>query len=268
METSKDSAFIDTLLPALVIIFIIGIGVVLLYQHFQKNLFIQKLKQETLKNTHQNDLLRSSVEAQEAERKRIAQDLHDELGAVLSIIRMNMVMLEQQNEKSQEDILLELQNVRYLSETAIASIRSISHRLMPPQLEAFGLVKTLEAVTDQINNTGDMVIQLNIPSSLTDLSWAISIGMYRIIMELINNTIKHSGATLVTINIHIQNQYLLCQYSDNGKGIAGSIINKGFGHKSIDGRINVLDGTFDATIGPAGGFYASMVIPINPIKRT
>ena len=94
METIKNPVYIDVLIPLMVIIFIIGVGVVLLYQHFQKNLFIHKLKQETLKANYHNDLLRSNIKAEEEERKRIAQDLHDEMGAVLSIMRMNLVLLE------------------------------------------------------------------------------------------------------------------------------------------------------------------------------
>src|SRR5687768_5964963 len=105
METVKDPAFINTLLPLVVIIFIIGAGVVLLYLHFQKNLVSRKLEQETLKNLHQTDLLRSSIQVQEEERKRIAQDMHDELGAVLSIMRMNIVMMEQQNKDADDNIL-------------------------------------------------------------------------------------------------------------------------------------------------------------------
>ncbi|MBS1772058.1 MAG: hypothetical protein JST82_04315 [Bacteroidetes bacterium] len=261
METLKNTAFIDTLLPFIVIVFIIGTGVVFLYQHFQKNLYVHKLKQETLKNAHQYDLLRSNIEAQETERKRIAQDLHDELGAVLSIIRMNMVMLEQ-NKKPQQDIIKELQNLRQLSETAIATIRSISHRLMPPQLESFGLVKTLEAVCRQVSNAGGVNIILNISPTLPGLSWTVNLGLYRIIMELINNTIKHSGATQITIDIHSENQHVLCEYNDNGIGLAGNDISKGLGFKSIDGRINILNGTFKAGTSQTCGFYASIAIPI------
>jgi len=254
--------FINTLLSAVVIIFIIGIGVVVLYQHFQKNLFIQKLKQEELRNIHQNDLLRANIQAQEEERKRIAHDLHDELGAVLSIMRMNIVMLEQQNREAPGNLLAGMQNVRQLSETALASVRNISHRLMPPQLEAFGLIKTLESVTGQINNTGNIDIQLNAPSALAELPWAVSLGMYRIIMELINNTIKHSGATQVKIDIYTMNEYVICQYHDNGRGWADDHINKGLGHKSIDGRINTLNGIFEFGTGQAGGFFATIRVPV------
>lgn len=262
METIKDTTFINALLPLLAVIFIIGVGVVVLYQHFQKNLYMQKLKQETLKNLHQSELLRNSIDIQEEERKHIAQDLHDELGAVLSIMRMNIVMLEQQDEKNGGALHPGLQNVRHLSETALTSVRNISHRIMPPQLAAFGLVKTLEAVTEQINNGGNINIRLDVLSPLADLSWAIKLGLYRILMELINNTIKHADATQIDIQLSTKSGYVVCQYKDNGKGLSDADINKGMGHKSIDGRINALEGVFNIENGKDGGVSAHINIPV------
>ena len=263
MEMVKDSTLINALLPLLVIIFTIGAGVVLLYQLFQKNLYIQKLKNETMKSNHQAELLRSNILAQEGERKHIAQDIHDELGAALSITRMNMVMLEQQSSTSAPGLLPGLQNVRTLVEAAIASMRSISHRLMPPQLEAFGLVKTLEAVTEQMNKTGQIDIQLHASSCPADLPWALSLGLYRIIMELINNTARHSGASQACIEIYQQNDYIVCRYTDNGKGFSPGEISNGLGYRSIDGRINSLHGKFEFCKTAKSGFCAIMSIPVH-----
>jgi signal transduction histidine kinase len=266
MEATKDSMIIDALMPIVIIIFIIGVSVVLLYQYFQKNLFIQKLKQETLKSNHQTDLLRSSIQAQEEERKRIAQDLHDELGAVLSIMRMNLVLLEQQNSAADERLLTGLHNARQLSETALTSVRAISHRLMPPQMQAFGLTGALRSVVNQIENTGKISIQLDTPPSTTELGWAINLGMYRIVMELINNTIKHSGATEIKIDIQHNGTHISCHYSDNGKGLADKSADSGLGHKSIEGRVHSLDGKYEMGNGQDGGFYAIIQIPCTLVQ--
>src|SRR2546421_9007317 len=102
MEQAQDVNFFYTLLPTAGIVFAIAVGVIFLYLHFRKNLFQQMLEQEEMKNKYQNDLLRSSIEVQEEERKRIAQDMHDELGATLSIARMQLVQIEQQQSKNVE----------------------------------------------------------------------------------------------------------------------------------------------------------------------
>lgn len=262
MEKIRDLNFIDTLLPLAAIIFIIGTGVVLLNQHFQKNLSIQKLRQEALKSKHQNDLLRSSIHAQEEERRRIAQDLHDEVGSIISIMRMHLVMLEKQHAAGEGSLLAGLQNTRQLSETALASIRSISHQLMPPQLASFGLIETLESVVEQIEKTGKITIQLHAPPSVTDLSWIVNLALYRIVMELINNTIKHADAKEIKIDIQCDNRYITCHYADNGKGLQEKDMNKGLGYKSIEGRVSSLEGKLEWGNHAAGGFYATIQIPV------
>ena len=242
-----------TLVPAAIIIFIIAIGVVLLNLHFQKNLSLQKYQQEALKSKHQQELFRSGIHAQEEERKRIAQDLHDELGSMLSIMRMQLLILEQQ------EFSEELKNIRQLSETAMTSVRSISHQLMPPQLEVFGLAATLESV---IARSEQLDIQLNCNFVQEELSWMQTLGLYRILMELLNNTMKHAGATLVTIEIWQEETPRHCHYSDNGHGLPADIAGKGLGLKSIEARVNALAGSVKMGNQPGSGFYAIIRLPM------
>ena len=271
METIRNLNFLDALLPMAMIIFIIGMGVILLNQHFQKNLTAQKLQQEALKAVHQNDLLRSSIFAQEEERKRIAQDLHDELGSIISIMRMHLMIMEGQSAGDSESAvptgdaptLVGLQNVRRLSDNALASIRSISHQLMPPQLESFGLTDTLKTLVGPIGKAGGLSIDIGDPESTRDLSWIINLALYRIIMDLINNTIRHAGAGEVTISIHRDNRYVICHYKDDGKGLPEKYGGKGLGHKSIEGRVRALEGLLEMGNGPAGGFSAIIRIPLD-----
>jgi signal transduction histidine kinase len=270
METIRNVNFINALLSMSVIIFIIGIGILFLNQHFQKNISIQKLKQEALKSKHLIELHRSGIQAQEEERKRIAQDLHDELGSVISIMRMHLVMLEQQagtlpagpEAEALRALPDELQNVRQLAETALASVRSISHQLMPPQLASFGLVETLLSVTGQINGAGGLKIGLCEVCPVGELSWIVQLTLYRIVMELINNTIRHAGATEVTIGIGRDGDGILCTYSDNGRGMPEGSAGGGLGHKSIEGRVSALEGKLVLGNGAAGGFYALIRLPV------
>ncbi|SJZ84648.1 Protein of unknown function [Chitinophaga eiseniae] len=255
METIKDLSFINALLPLAVIVFIIGIGVVFLNLHFQKNLSDQKLKREALKSSYQQDLLRSNIQAQEEERKRIAHDLHDELGAVMSIMRMHLMVLEQQSAEGtplQEGLL----QVRTLSETALSSVRSISHRLMPPQLESFGLPAALHSVTEQFNKAGDITIALNCDDYMDDLPWLVNLGLFRIIMEMINNTIKHAGAKAIRIDLFHRGEEVVCNYADDGCGLPEGTAGKGLGLKSIEGRVNALGGKLEMGNLESGGYYA------------
>lgn len=242
------------------IVFIIAVGVVLLNQHFQKNLFRQMLEKEEIKNRHQHELLESSIAVQENERKRIAQDMHDEIGAVLSISKMHLQQLENQ-ENANTAILPALQNVRSLMETAISSMRRISHELMPPQLETFGLLKTLEAVAAQANKTKGINMLVQNDNELPPMDWKLSLGMYRIIMELVNNTLKHSRADTVHILLEHTGSHLQCTYTDNGIGLQDHADHDGLGLKSMEGRAQSLGGTI--TIAkPGNGFEAMVSIPL------
>ena len=258
METPESVEFLVTLLSFAGIVFIIAIGVVLLSQQFRKNLVQQKLEQEKLKNQHHHELLKSSIEAQELERKRIARDLHDELGAVLSISRMHLLKMEEQCEVVNG---LPLANVRTLTENAIASMRRISHELMPPLLESFGLAKTLESLSTNLNsNTG---IQINfVADELPPLTWPVQIGLYRICMELINNTIKHAQATKIDIEISISNAHLVLHYRDNGKGVGEGHHVGGLGSHSIQARVSALSGRIVSESLPGKGFEFKLVIEV------
>ena len=226
------------------VLFIIAVGVVLLNQQFQKNLFKQQLQQEELKNSHQQELLNSSIQVQENERKRIALDLHDELGAVLSISRMHLVQLEKRQDESDPILLKELQNIRSLTENALSSMRRISHELMPLQLETFGLIKTLQVIAEQVNDTGSIQLVIKGDHELPELDWHMQLSLYRISMELINNTIKHAEATEIDLEIYAAQQCIHYKYADNGKGLDANRVSGGLGQKGIEGRIRSINGTF------------------------
>lgn len=260
METAKELNVLTTLLPFACIVFIIAIGVILLNQQFRKKLHGKQLEQEALKKQHQAELLRSSIAIQEEERKRVAQNLHDELGAILSIARMHVVQLEQQADVP-EKIRPSLQHVRTFTETALASMRRISHELMPHQLQALGLVKTLHMVADQTNQAGDVQITITADEAV-DLPWSIQLGLYRVSMELINNSLKHGQAGIIDINIRKEEREVVYLYSDNGTGIAEPLTGTGLGLKGIEGRVNALDGTWQYGNAQPGGFYAEIKIPV------
>jgi signal transduction histidine kinase len=259
---------IDVIIPFTIVLFIIAVGVVLLYTNFQKNLYRHELDKAALKSTHDQELLRNSILVQEEERKRIANDLHDELGAVISIMRMNLVLMQQKVKKKETiapDLISSVDSLISLSESGISSVRSISHELMPPQLETFGLVKTLEYFAEKINKSGKMSICLSQKNEIPPLQWPVTLGLYRIIMELINNTIKHAEAKRINIEFDYNGYHLLVYFVDDGKGINVTNENKpGMGFKNIEARTMALNGEFEYGNGTTNaGFKAVIKIPFN-----
>lgn len=259
METAEKLNFLTTLLPLVGVLFIIAMGVVLLMQQFRKNLYRQKLAKEELIIIHQQELLRSSITVQEEERKRIATDIHDELGAVLSIARMHLMALENQSHKNQEDILA-LQNIRSLLETSISSVRRISHELMPQNLQMFGLQDTLQSIVAMVNSSDNLKIQIDCDEDVNHLPWSVKLGLYRICLELINNTIKHAKATHIDLTIHCKNNALTLFYADDGIGLSDNFEKFGLGHKNIEARTMSIGGNLKVGNNKTGGFYAHIEI--------
>lgn len=261
METDAQLNFLYALLPLALIVFAIALGVILLTRQFHKKIAEQVRQQENIRLQHQHDLLISSIAAQEEERKRIAQDLHDELGAALSIARMNLLQLERGNAAGNDTLVLALQNIRSLTETSLKSMRRISHELMPYQLLKSGLVHALEEVAAR---AGDSIkIVLHTPGHLPELPWPVTLGLYRILMELINNTIKHAHASRIEIKLaDTEDALILCSYTDDGQGFMVDSDANGLGLKNIQGRVNAINGRLRLDNTETGGFLAAIKIPL------
>lgn len=253
---AQNMEVVPTLIPFVLVIFVIALGVVLLNFQFRKNLFKKQIEQEELKQQHQQKLLENTVTIQEEERRRIAQDIHDELGAVLSISKMRLSQIE----TTQNDQANELEVVRNHLEMALNSTRRISRELMPIQLEQLGLRRALLSLAHSADKT--VVIDFNRHFADDLLTKTQQLGLYRIFSELINNTLKYAEASAIYIEIQRQEKDLTATYKDNGKGILKEEMIEGIGMQSINNRVAYLQGTWHYGDQPEGGFIAEFLLPI------
>lgn len=244
----------------------IAIGVVLLNQQFHKNLYRQQLEQEALNSRHQQELLFSGIQVQENERKRIAQDLHDELGAILTISRMQMVQLEKQSDTPH--IQEGLTNLRELTENAISSLRRISHELMPLQLASAGLVPTLERLAIQVNQTGSTQLNLHTNGQAEKLNWLYQLIIYRSCLELINNCLKHAEAKHIVLQLQFTPDLFTCHYADDGKGLTLSDDHQGLGIKGLESRIGALGGKVSFENHQPKGLIVKVHLPIQQLDNS
>jgi len=260
MEQTQGINFLTTLFPLAMVMFVIALGVILLNQHFRKNLYQQKLEQEEIKNQHQQELLRSAIAAQEQERQRIANDLHDELGAMLSMARMQILQFQKK-----ENNTTNTENLLELIETSLASTRRICYQLMPPQIERYGLVASLQSLKANVNSTNETSASFTYPSDFPRFSNAMELGVYRIVSELVNNTLKHAKAKQLMITLILTDSELICSYSDNGVGLTDAAEGSGLGLKSMRARVEALQGIF--VISEQGtGFNCAIKIPFQKIS--
>ncbi len=252
LSINKKKLIIQTLAGIVITLLLVGFLVLRNYRQKQKlqKQHIQKLEAEKLFSATE-----AVLKGEEQERSRLAKDLHDGLGGLLSGIKYSF-----QNMKG--NLILTPENAQVFErslnmlDSSIQEMRRVAHNLMPETLFKFGLDSALKDFCANINSSG--VLQVNYQSFGMENympEQTIAISVYRIIQELVNNILKHAGAEFALIQITRSENLLLIDVEDNGKGFDLKMIeNKpGMGWKNIQSRINYLKGSIDLKSQPGKG---------------
>ena len=212
----------------------------------------------------QNDLrirsLESMMNGQEQERSRIANDLHDSLGGLLSTLKLQYDTLQIDHKKLSAD--KSYQKIYELIDHACGEVRDISRNLKPASLDKIGLAASLNDLINRYSANGNPEIFLHTNKVDTGLSNEKKLHVYRIIQELLNNAIKHSDADEVDIQLTQQNKELFVKVEDNGKGFDEEKVKKGLGLENIKSRVNMLNGELEWDSGPGMGTSVMINIPV------
>lgn len=235
------------------IMILIGAGVAV---YLQRN----KARQE-------KNLFRSILEGEQKERIRIARDLHDSIGQMLSVVKMNVSGIHYQagaQEQLQTTATLEI------IDKTIQEVRHISHNLIPEELN-FGLVSALEEMCSKINDAGGTKVVLHIGEGLEQKTFnkQFELSVYRILQEILANTLKHAEAGEVQVQLSNAGGQILLRVTDDGKGFDPGIIReaKGLGWKNIQARVNLLNGRMNIQSEKIKGTAIEIWIPVNiPIQ--
>jgi len=187
------------------------------------------------------------IETEETERKRFAKEIHDGLGPLLSAIKLYVNELDTDTQSSEE----REEFVRYINQLiddAVDSARNIANNITPKILSDYGLTRATQVFCDTINATNLLRINTRFEGVQRNIDPTLELIFYRIITELINNTIKHANATKVEVELKIIRQKLVLIYTDNGIGFdLEEAIRKGDDHmgvKNIISRVRSMNGAF------------------------
>lgn len=233
-----------------VVLLVLLAAVVLMVYRLRISSIRRKHNYLELINTHQQRLIDSEIQTQERERKRIAKDLHDGVGTSLSSIKLLVSDAFRANSLEQPRKAQEINDT--LTEV-IADIKQIVYDLHPPALERYGLQVGLKNLTEKINNHGGVSILFDYYGQ-REVSPSTSISIYRIIQELINNTLKHAKASEIRIHINQFEDEMNIMYEDNGVGMVGSRFT-GLGLHNIESRVRSLHGRMSWESNHKGTFY-------------
>jgi signal transduction histidine kinase len=204
------------------------------------------------------------LKGEEQERSRLARDLHDGLGGLLSGIKFSFHNMK-------ENLILTPENARLFErsldmlDSSIHEMRRVAHNLMPETLLKFGLETSLRDFCSDINQSG--VLQVNFQSfGLENYTFDqnLSVNVYRIVQELVNNAIKHAGARQLLVQLTKSENLLLVDVEDDGRGFDTELlrISEGIGWKNMTGRVKYLNGKMDVQSVPGEGTSIHLEIPL------
>lgn len=204
-------------------------------------------------------ILAAVLEAQENERHDIAYELHDNVNQILTTCK---ILLESEIKKEGGSVFVK-NSYRYL-QNAIDEIRNLSHRLNPSQLEDIGLEGSLREMLTRLDlaEKFDVQLAINDSSALRQIDYHVSLSIFRIVQEQINNIIKHAGASFVRISIELSQQFIDLEIADNGKGFYPATVSKGLGLTNIRNRAEFHMGTSHVSSAPGEGCIVSVCMPL------
>lgn len=239
------------------IIILVGGGSFIFYRRRQMQ--IAALKEATIR--HSEKQLKSVLEGQEDERRRIARELHDGVGQKLSGIKLNWEMVSDSFKSSPK--INQLEKMSHMLDDAVAEVRTISHQMMPKELEQFGLLPAIRSILQF--SFGNIEVQYNFEEIGMDkrLPQDVELGLFRILQELIGNILKHANANEVSIQLIRRSQQIMMMVEDNGDGFdIDNIKSNGIGLMNIESRVEAINGILNYETENGKGTLVTIRIPL------
>jgi PAS domain S-box-containing protein len=213
----------------------------------------------------ERQILSAVIQAEEKERSRFARDMHDGLGPLLSAIKLYVNELKSSSMPDEERQSL-IQSCNEMIDDAVNSTRTISNNLMPRVIHQYGLVRAVEAFCEKVNRTNQLSISFETEHLPERLDPNLELILFRVISELINNTIKHAKAKTILILMVKKEGILSLYFRDDGTGFNADEImqadNKGMGLKNIISRVKSINGTYYFSSKPGEGFSIKIEVTL------
>lgn len=223
---------------------VITSGILVIAAFFIRKIFIFIDRINVLRNKSEKRILNAIVQTEEKERRRFAKELHDGLGPLLSTVKMSASALSTNYDvEANKRIIINLNKV---TNEAISSLKEISNNLSPHVLQNFGLASATSSFIQRVNTLKGLEIGFEHNIENERFAPNFEIVIYRIICELITNTIRHADAKFIDIKVHYENDLFKLTYTDDGIGFdANYVINEessGMGYSNISSRLKSLNG--------------------------
>lgn len=248
--------FAMLLMAGFIIVFI------LLYQRRQMT---QEKKLSEVQREYQRSLLETALESEETERRRMAGELHDDIGVMLSLTKMSVNQLSQKVQAQTVEKEM-VDNIKKLLDETMTNVRRISKALVPSTLEQFGLEAAIEdLVSKHAHNPIPKIVFQEPDQPIPRQSPKTELALFRIVQELVNNAIKHAQANRITIELFADAGSITLVVEDDGRGFDAEKMrgsrSAGLGLRNIESRLSVINGkTYYVRQNP--GTRIQIVVPL------
>jgi signal transduction histidine kinase len=269
LETPENISILELIIAFSGFFALLSIAIVLLFLTFKKRIEREQEAMREAEINFEREINEASMKAEQQERMQIAMDLHDDIGAMMTVLKINTNNAKTQIEQP-ERLLAVLENTTEMIEQTAEDVRNISTRISPPSLVKLGLNVTLEDLVKTLNETGEIQIFYNSNLEKTRFNIATELNIYRILKETINNILKHGKTTELNVHSIQSSDFLEFEFSYQGTGLTNSQVNellhssKRNGLKSIQSRVNNLKATISYTF-EANNAEIQLRIPLKEI---
>ena len=265
MPNQNQEFYVIILIATALALLLVGFIVTSLFL-YQRRQHRQEKQLVRMKDEYQQELLRSQLEIQETTFKTIAMELHDNIGQVLSVVKLSLSVLPlDTNHPAYESVL----NSRQMLNKVIYDMGNLTKSLHTDRVAQIGLVEAMRFDLDSLRRTGLLEVELKVDGQEYRLEDQRSIFLYRMFQEMLNNILKHSKATRVNIavNYSIDNKFVL-QVEDNGIGFdvekkrVHTSSSSGIGLKSMTNRASLIGAQISVQSQPGKGTSIQVELPL------
>ncbi len=238
-----------------IILFILCMGI---YLHYRRKQKINRAKKEV-------EQIKAIMRGEESERVRLARELHDGIGGMLTAIKLSVSSIKKEHPEvtwmHKVDALLHM-----LQDTS-SEVRTTAHNLMPDTLIRYGLQEATAHYLSKLNESHDIRIDFHVPYNFSALDMSIELVIYRTVQELVQNALKHAEASHIEIQLIEYDNILSLTVEDNGKGFAkASDLPSGFGLENLKYRVNALHGEIEIDSGQGVGTTIRVSFDLTKLK--
>jgi signal transduction histidine kinase len=266
MDQSQATQIYLIIAIAIVTMLIMAGSIIIFVVFYQKRMIREQMKRQALEFEYQQKMLQAELESQETERRRLAADLHDSIGGMLSTIRVGLVTMSRLLPEPQS-----IDQTKQMLDDTITSVRRISRDLMPSTLEKFGLLHAITELCERFQATSRIPINFIQDGEFYSLDKTRELMIFRIVQELLNNAIKHAQAGQITVTLQTDKK-IMVSVEDDGVGFDADVLKKdttggkGLGLFNIENRARLLGAKLEYGTDMKQGSKTILTLPVHEQK--